>query len=71
MPSPEPKAAPPAEPTNPAPNKLGNMVPPSKLPNIAPTKASGCPVCGFMVTGMIEANPATSCGLTCISIVSP
>ena len=72
MPSPEPNAAPPAAVLiNPAPNKLGKNAPPNKLPNIAPTKASGCPVLGLMVIGIIDANPATSCGFTCISIVSP
>ena len=44
-----------------------NKVGANKLPNIGAKKgkkASGCPVSGFTVNGIADANPLTSAGLT-------
>ena len=71
VPKPEPIAAPPAAVNHVPPASPGRKAPPNKLPNIAPINASGCPVSGLMVIGIIDANPSTSLGLTCISMVSP
>ena len=51
-----------------------NKAVPAILPNSGAKKgkkASGCPVSGFFVNGIIDANPCTSAGLTCNNILSP
>ena len=66
-----PVKAPPARPPIPkAPNAVGPRREPKRGASSG-KKASGCPVCGFVVIGATCANPRTSAGLTCINIESP